>query len=86
MAIDIREIDSTVFALIDSRVRSKLPELTDLARSLFGCEPTVTAETDPEIPDDHYLSFHVNVVGAVQEVTKKHDEWFKKRWLSLEAS
>jgi|GEM_PF-6599700 len=78
MATDIREIESPVFELIDPRVRSKLPELTGLARSLFGCEPTVTAQTDHEIPDDHYLMFRVTVTGTIPEISKKHNEWHLK--------
>jgi hypothetical protein len=43
----------------------------------------VTAETDPEIPDDHYLSFHVAVVGEIREIRKKHDEWHEKTFALL---
>ena len=78
MATDLREIESPIFELIDPKVRSKLSELKDLARSLFGCEPTVTAETDHEIPDDHYLMFCVTVTGTIPEISKKYDEWLEK--------
>lgn len=78
MATDLREIEDLAFEFIDPRVRAKLSELTDLARSLFECEPIVTAETDHEIPDDHYLLFRVTVSGEFSEIRKKQDEWYLK--------
>lgn len=78
MATDLREIESPVFDLIDPRVRAKLSELTDLARSLFGCDPTVTAETDMDFPDEHYLLFRVAVTGTIPEISKRNDEWHEK--------
>jgi hypothetical protein len=78
MATDIRETAGADFDLLDPGVTSKIGELTDIAKSVFGCDPIVCIEADHEIPDEHYLLFRVDVVGDIPDIRKKQDEWYRR--------
>ena len=63
------------FLLLKAGVLQKFTELREITKSIFSCEPKVTAQTDPEITDDHYLLFHVTINGDVESAGKLQDAW-----------
>jgi hypothetical protein len=59
----------------------QLPEVVELTREIFGDFEIVISE-DPEIPNCSYVSFEVEVAGALEEVSEKRTSWHRRlpRW------
>jgi hypothetical protein len=63
-------------ALQEAGIFSKLSELRACVRMIFACDPVVSIDTDRELPDEHYLRFHVRYCGDVESAVKLQDSWY----------
>jgi hypothetical protein len=58
-------------------ISSLVPQLRAMASELFG-SATVDFETDPEIPDAHYIVFRVRASGDIPEIAARRLEWYRR--------
>ena len=73
-------------SLLNVGVLQKLTELKEITKSIFSCEPRIAVQTDPEIPDDHYLLFQVAFDGDVESAGRLRDAWYSATSVVLERS
>jgi len=59
-----------------SAVAAKIPKLRALAEKIFGGNVNVELEGDPEIEDVQYVVLTVDSHGTIEEIGRRHDEWY----------
>ena len=55
-----------------------IPSLRAIAGELFASEVEIEFESDPEIPDCHYLVLTVNLTDASLDVSELRRSWYRR--------
>ena len=76
--------DSAVEALKATGVLDKLPELLRIVEELFPGHPVAhEIATDPEIPSEHYMIFHVTAANEGRDIAQRRRKWHDESFAAL---